>query len=93
MSKITLEDCAQEYDRRAGDSAAGVTVNDYPGAVANHAKAAALIRAAQKVVDAAEQIDGGLITFEGCLLLAVTPELVDDLKEAITAFRKLEEGE
>ncbi len=52
-----------------------------------------LIRAAQKVVDAAEQVDGELITFEGCLLLAVTPELVDDLKEAITAFRKLEEGE
>lgn len=52
-----------------------------------------LIRAAQKVVDAAEQIDGGLINFEGCLMLAVTPELVDDLKEAITAFRKLEEGE
>lgn len=52
-----------------------------------------LIRAAQEVVDAAEQVDGELITFEGCLLLAVTPELVDDLKEAITAFRKLEEGE
>lgn len=52
-----------------------------------------LIRAAQKVVDAAEQIDGGLITFEGCLMLAVTPELVDDLKEKIAAFRKLEEGE
>ena len=52
-----------------------------------------LIRAAQKVVDAAEQIDGGLINFEGCLMLAVTPELVDDLKEASTAFRKLEEGE
>jgi hypothetical protein len=45
------------------------------------------------VVDAAEQIDGELINFEGRLMLAVTPELVDDLKEAITAFRKLEEAE
>ncbi len=81
MSKITLEDCASKYEGRKI-----LAPQDWP-------RAAALIRAAQKVVDSAEQIDGGLITFEGCLMLAVTPELVDDLKEALTAFHKLEEGE
>ena len=81
MSKITLEDCAQELDGRWV-----MRSRDYPRGIA-------LIRAAQKVVDAAEQIDGGLINFEWCLMLAVTPELVDDLKEALTEFRKLEEGE
>jgi hypothetical protein len=45
------------------------------------------------VVDAAEQIDGELINFEGRLMLAVTPELVDELKEKIAAFRKEEERE
>ena len=83
MSKITLEDCANElYGLEVG----------LPSNVLCE-RGAALIRAAQKVVDSAEQIDGVLITFEGCLMLAVTPELVDDLKEAITAFRKLEEAE
>ena len=81
MSKITLEDGAQ-YIAQEGKS---ITVYE--------ARLAALIRAAQKLVDAAEQIDGGLITFEGCLMLAVTPELVDDLKEKIAEFHKLEEGE
>lgn len=42
MSKITLEDCAQEYDRRAGDSASGVTVNDYPGANARQIETSGL---------------------------------------------------
>ena len=83
MSKITLEDCANElYGLEVG----------LPSNVLCE-RGAALIRAAQKVVDAAEQVDGGLINFEGCLMLAVTPELVDDLKEAITAFRKLEDVE
>ncbi len=83
MSKITLEDCANELY--------GLEVGLPSNALCE--RVAALIRAAQKVVDAAEQVDGGLINFEGCLMLAVTPELVDDLKEASTAFRKLEEGE
>ena len=83
MSKSTLEDCANElYGLEAG----------LPSNVLCE-RGATLIRAAQKVVDAAEQVDGELITFEGCLLLAVTPELVDDLKEKIAAFRKEEEGE
>lgn len=81
MSKITLEDCAQELDGRWV-----MRSRDYPRGIA-------LIRAAQKLVDAAEQVDGGLINFEGCLMLAVTPELVDDLKEKIAEFHKLEKGE
>lgn len=83
MSKVTLEDCANElYGLEVG----------LPSNVLCE-RGAALIRAAQKVVDAAEQIDGGLIAFEGCLMLAVTPELVDDLKEKIAEFHKLEKGE
>jgi formylmethanofuran:tetrahydromethanopterin formyltransferase len=82
MRKITLERLALVFE--SGPFIMGDVEDE---------RAAALIRAAQKAVDAAEQIDGGLINFEGCLMLAVTPELVDDLKEALTAFRKLEEGE
>lgn len=91
MSKITLDDGAQIVV----ESIDCLLLNDanYEDEAETLHQIAALIRAAQKVVDAAEQVDGELITFEGCLLLAVTPEFVDDLKEALAAFRKLEEGE
>ena len=102
MSKITLEDCAQEYDRRAGDSASGVTVNDYPGAAANHAKAAALIRAAQKVLDVVGTpiqylpiLDGN--EFLSCAVCGddwLRGEPEQHMPEcALVELRKLEEGE
>lgn len=91
MSKITLEDGAQIVV----ESIDCLLLNDanYEDEAETLHQIANLIRTAQKVVDSAEQIDGVLITFEGCLLLAVTPELVDDLKEKIAEFRKEEEGE
>lgn len=83
MSKITLEDCASKYEGRKI-----LAPQDWP-------RAAALIRAAQKVVDATETYYTRYAQDEAEEDMGYTRMHLDAvaLREALAAFRKLEEGE
>lgn len=83
MSKITLEDCAQELDGRWV-----MRSRDYPRGIA-------LIRAAQKVVNATETYYTRYAQDEAEEDMGYTRMHLDAvaLREALAAFRKLEEGE
>ena len=85
-TRVTLQNVAEHFDAVAAESCASAWKGIYM-------QEAAVCRAAQAVVDAAREINGEQIAFDGRIVIAVTPELVDDLSNAIAAFDKAQRGE
>lgn len=86
MTKIAAEDVAREAEDLC-------KFNPNFCGICSWCQEAALVRSLERVRVAAAEIDGESIRFEGCDMLAVTPELVDDLKAVLAACDKLMNGE